>query len=123
MTKLVSIQNCDQCPHRGKYDDWCTEANPRRELGNDKPRIPSWCPLPDVALDWIPVEERLPKPDNGKSAYLVIVTDGEVQCYDVLVYLEGDGWFGPGTGWHNEGDAWRVIQWMSLPPLPEEDTE
>ena len=66
-----------------------------------------------IAPYWISVEERLPVPDDGEAEYWVIVSDGEVDIYDVCFYLMGDGWFEPGCDYQC-GGPWQVTHWMPI---------
>lgn len=106
MARLLRIEDCDDCAHRGRYDNYCWYTAPRRELPDSQPDIPDWCPLPEES-EWIPVGERLPEPGVR-----------------VLVVVEG-GWIDVGI---RDGDGvraysgGRITHWQPLPSLPKEAT-
>ena len=68
-------------------------------------------------MRWIPVEERLPKPefkDQQRGFYLVTLSNGvvkeliyEFRHYDNMMF---------DVGWHDT--AFPVTHWMPLPPGP-----
>ena len=70
-------------------------------------------------MRWIPVEERLPKPefkDQQRGFYLVTLSNGvvkeliyEFRHYDNMMY---------DVGWHDT--AFPVTHWMPLPKAPKE---
>ena len=70
---------------------------------------------------WIPVEERLPKPefkDQQRGFYLVTLSNGvvkeliyEFRHYDNMLF---------DVGWHDT--AFPVTHWMPLPAAPKEVT-
>ena len=70
---------------------------------------------------WIPVEERLPKPefkDQQRGFYLVTLSNGvvkelmyEFRHYDNMMF---------DVGWHDT--AFPVTHWMPLPAAPKEVT-
>ena len=72
-------------------------------------------------MRWIPVEERLPKPefkDQQRGFYLVTLSNGvvkeliyEFRHYDNMMF---------DVGWHDT--AFPVTHWMPLPKLPKEGT-
>lgn len=71
------------------------------------------------AMRWIPVEERLPKPefkDQQRGFYLVTLSNGvvkeliyEFRYYDNMMF---------DVGWHDT--AFPVTHWMPLPSPPKE---
>ena len=73
-------------------------------------------------MRWIPVEERLPKPefkDQQRGFYLVTLSNGvvkeliyEFRHYDNMMY---------DVGWHDT--AFPVTHWMPLPKAPKEEKE
>ena len=73
------------------------------------------------AMRWIPVEERLPKPefkDQQRGFYLVTLSNGvvkeliyEFRHYDNMMF---------DVGWHDT--AFPVTHWMPLPKAPKEDS-
>ena len=73
-------------------------------------------------MRWIPVEERLPKPefkDQQRGFYLVTLSNGvvkeliyEFRHYDNLIF---------DVGWHDT--AFPVTHWMPLPAVPKEVKE
>ena len=70
-------------------------------------------------MQWIPVEERLPKPefkDQQRGFYLVTLSNGvvkeliyEFRHYDNMLF---------DVGWHDT--AFPVTHWMPLPEAPKE---
>ena len=72
-------------------------------------------------MRWIPVEERLPKPefkDQQRGFYLVTLSNGvvkeliyEFRHYDNMMF---------DVGWHDT--AFPVTHWMPLPKAPKEET-
>ena len=72
-------------------------------------------------MRWIPVEERLPKPefkDQQRGFYLVTLSNGvvkeliyEFRHYDNMMF---------DVGWHDT--ALPVTHWMPLPAVPKEVT-
>ena len=74
------------------------------------------------AMQWIPVEERLPKPefkDQQRGFYLVTLSNGvvkeliyEFRHYDNMIF---------DVGWHDT--AFPVTHWMPLPAVPKEEKE
>ena len=72
------------------------------------------------AMRWIPVEERLPKPefkDQQRGFYLVTLSNGvvkeliyEFRHYDNMMF---------DVGWHDT--AFPVTHWMPLPKAPKEE--
>ena len=73
-------------------------------------------------MRWIPVEERLPKPefkDQQRGFYLVTLSNGvvkeliyEFRHYDNMIF---------DVGWHDT--AFPVTHWMPLPKAPKEEKE
>ena len=71
-------------------------------------------------MQWIPVEERLPKPefkDQQRGFYLVTLSNGvvkelmyEFRHYDNMMF---------DVGWHDT--AFPVTHWMPLPKVPKEE--
>lgn len=71
-------------------------------------------------MRWIPVEERLPKPelkDQQRGFYLVTLSNGvvkelmyEFRHYDNMMF---------DVGWHDT--AFPVTHWMPLPKAPKEE--
>ena len=71
-------------------------------------------------MRWIPVEERLPKPelkDQQRGFYLVTLSNGvvkelvyEFRHYDNMMF---------DVGWHDT--AFPVTHWMPLPAVPKEE--
>ena len=71
-------------------------------------------------MRWIPVEERLPKPefkDQQRGFYLVTLSNGvvkeliyEFRHYDNMIF---------DVGWHDT--AFPVTHWMPLPAVPKEE--
>ena len=71
-------------------------------------------------MRWIPVEERLPKPefkDQQRGFYLVTLSNGvvkelmyEFRHYDNMMF---------DVGWHDT--AFPVTHWMPLPKVPKEE--
>ena len=75
-------------------------------------------------MEWISVEERLPKPDDAE--YLVCL-DGLVTCLyygtaDDLIHMHGYNKF-PNWYTYDDGGAWKpdglITHWMPLPAPPE----
>ena len=74
------------------------------------------------AMRWIPVEERLPKPefkDQQRGFYLVTLSNGvvkeliyEFRHYDNMMF---------DVGWHDT--AFPVTHWMPLPAAPKEENK
>jgi len=117
MARLLRIEICDQCDHRGRYDDRCYGVYPHREFDDKcKPEIPDWCPLPE-ASGWIPVGERLP--ESGVEILVlgeywpVGFTPG-VHLADYLAERAVSPWLS------RCGERlFSVTHWRALPSLPE----
>ena len=126
MARLLRIEICDQCDHRGRYDDRCYGVYPHREFDDKcKPEIPDWCPLPELS-GWIPVGERQPT-ERGTYEIAMPPLSPNEQHPHILVCE-----WAPAYGFHEEvccttfvysADvlAWRP--WQPLPALPEEASD
>jgi len=117
MARLLRIEICDQCDHRGRYDDRCYGVYPHREFDDKcKPEIPDWCPLPE-ASGWIPVGERLP--ESGVEI-LVLGEYGPVG-FTPGVHLADYLAERAVSPWRSRcGERlFSVTHWRALPSLPE----
>jgi len=107
--RLVAIRTCDECPQGGQYYDYCLAVQPHRHLEDDRPEIPHWCPLPNAASGWVPVEERPPDderlPADDSPVLVLCHIDGHEPWVEVRASCDLPSY---------------ATHWQPLPPLPED---